>query len=213
MESYIKEWEKLNLSFSGILVGFLGSVKQISIVKDFLDKFKKEGTVIVLDPIMGDCGSLYATYSPDLAQQMRLLVPHADILTPNLTEACILTGTKYHKAITKDELYEICLKLNRMGPKKIIISGIERGDSLENFIFEEGSPTVTVTEHKVGACRAGTGDVFSSIITADAVNGKNLTDSVKHASSFIAKVLRRTGELNIPSEDGICFEEFLSEIY
>jgi len=212
MRAYIDEWKKLNLYFDGILVGFLGSVEQISIVKEFFENFKSDGTVIVLDPIMGDGGMLYPTYSGDLAEKMKQLVPHADILTPNLTEACILTGTPYHKQMDEDELYEICVRLNSMGPKKIIISGIERGENLENFIFEEGKRAITVTEHKVGPCRAGTGDVFSSIIAADTVNGKNLTDSVKHASSFIAKVLRRTTELLIPTQDGICFEEFLSEI-
>ncbi len=213
MGAYINEWKKLNLRFNGILVGFLGSVRQISIVKSFLEEFKKEDTTIVIDPIMGDYGALYPTYSASLAQQMRNLVPCADILTPNLTEACILTGTEYNKNADEKELYEICVKLNNLGPEKIIISGIERGDSLENFIFEEGKKPALVTEHKVGPCRAGTGDVFSSIIAADMVNGKSLTDSVKHASSFITKALRLTNELKIPSEDGICFEEFLSEIY
>jgi len=212
MRAYIDEWKKLNLCFNGILVGFLGSVEQINIVKSFFESFKTDDTVIVLDPIMGDNGTLYPTYSKELSEQMKYLVPYADILTPNLTEACILTGTKYHKNIDENELYEICVKLNGMGPEKIIISGIERGENLENFIFEKGQPSITVAEHKVGPCRAGTGDVFSSIIAADTVNGKNLTDSVKHASSFIAKVLRRTTELLIPAQDGICFEEFLSEI-
>ena len=99
-----------------------------------------------------------------------------------------------------------------MGPKKIVISGLERGDDLENFIYEEGKKPIIIKEHKVGPFRSGTGDVFSSIIAADSVNGKNLEEAVKHASGFIAKVLRRTIELEIPKTDGICFEECLTEI-
>ena len=99
-----------------------------------------------------------------------------------------------------------------MGPEKIVISGLEDGDDLENFIFEKGKTPVVIREHKVGPCRSGTGDVFSSIIVADAVNGVDFVESVKHASSFIAKVLRRALELDLPKTDGICFEEFLSEI-
>jgi len=212
MDAYIAEWSKLSLRFNGILTGFLGSVEQISIVRHFLEEFKTEDTVTVIDPIMGDCGKLYPTYSPMLAEQMRLLVPFADILTPNLTEACILTGTEYREDFDSDSLIELCEKLSTMGPKRIVVSGIERNDDLDNFIFEAGTPPVTITQHKVGPCRAGTGDVFSSIIAADSVNGVKLADSVQHASSFIAKALRRTIELNIPKADGICFEEFLSEI-
>ncbi|MGN1138377.1 MAG: pyridoxamine kinase [Ruminococcus sp.] len=212
MNSYIDEWVKLDLHFNGILTGFLGSPTQIDIVKRFLKLFKSENNITVIDPVMGDYGNLYPTYSPKLAEQMSSLVPYADILTPNLTEACILTGTEYKSDIDEKELTDICEKLSNMGPKKIVISGLERDNDLENFIYEQGKPPQIIREHKVGPCRSGTGDVFSSIIAADAVNGVDFTSSVKHASSFIAKVLRRTVELDLPKTDGICFEEYLQEI-
>lgn len=212
MDAYVDEWVKLGLRFDGILTGFLGSPEQISIVKRFLELFKDGESVTVVDPVMGDHGKLYATYPPLLAQQMRCLLPYADILTPNLTEACILTDTEYRPGMNLEELERICARLSSMGPKKIVVSGIESGDDLENFIYEAGKPAQIVKEHKVGPCRSGTGDVFSSIIAADAVNGAEFADSVRHASSFIAKVLRRTVELGLPKTDGICFEEFLTEI-
>ena len=212
MNPYIDEWVKLDLHFSGILTGFLGSPEQIHIVKRFLELFKEDSNITVIDPVMGDYGNLYPTYSPKLAEQMSSLVPYADILTPNLTEACILTNTEYKKDISEKELENVCEKLSNMGPKKIVISGLERDNELENFIFEQGKKPQIIREHKVGPCRSGTGDVFSSIIAADAVNGVDFTDSVKHASSFIAKVLRRTVELDLPKTDGICFEEYLKEI-
>ncbi len=212
MNNYIKEWKKLNLKFNGILTGYLGSPEQIDIVKGFLKGFKTQETITVIDPVMGDYGKLYNSYSPLLAEKMSSLVPYADILTPNLTEACILSDTDYDPNMPKDRLAKICEKLCRMGPEKIVISGLEDGDDLENFIFEKDKPPVIIREHKVGPCRSGTGDVFSSIIVADAVNGIEFTQSVKHASSFIAKVLRRALELDLPKTDGICFEEFLSEI-
>lgn len=212
MDAYINEWKKLSLNFNGILTGFLGSPEQIDIVKSFLDNFKKDNTITVIDPVMGDYGKLYPTYSPLLAEKMSSIVPFADILTPNLTEACILTGTEYKADMDAFELTEICKKLSSLGPEKIVISGLERGDDLENFIYESGSKPQIIREHKVGPCRSGTGDVFSSIIAADAVNGMNFADSVAHASGFIAKVLRKTVELDLPKTDGICFEEFLLEI-
>lgn len=212
MDAYIDEWVKLELHFHGILTGFLGSPEQIRIVKRFLALFKADDNITVIDPVMGDYGKLYPTYSPALAQQMCDLVPYADILTPNLTEACILTRTEYKPDMNEEELAVLCEKLSNMGPQKIVISGLERGDDLENFIFEVGKPSQTIRAHKVGPCRSGTGDVFSSIVAADAVNGVDFASSVRHASAFIEKVLRRTVELDLPKTDGICFEEFLTEI-
>ncbi len=212
MEAYIEEWKKLGLTFDGILTGFLGSPEQTKIVKEFLEYFKRKGTITVVDPVMGDEGSLYATYSPELAKQMKSLLPYADILTPNLTEACILTGTAYRADMGPEELTELCDRLSAMGPEKIVISGLEREDRLINFVYEKGRKAAEVSGPKIGPCRAGTGDVFSSVIVADAVNGVAFSDSVRHAAVFIAKVLRRTVELDIPTTDGICFEEFLTEI-
>ncbi len=212
LDAYIEEWAKLDLHFDGILTGFLGSEAQVEIVARFLERFKKKGTIAVVDPVMGDYGKLYSTYSPVLAERMKALAPYADILTPNLTEACILTETEYHADLDENALLKLCERLHEMGPRKIVISGLERGENLENFVYEAGKEPVRILEHKVGGFRSGTGDVFSSILAADAVKGTDFTDSVRHASSFIAKVLRRTLELGIPKTDGICFEEFLTTI-
>lgn len=212
MDAYMEEWAKLDLQFRGILTGFLGSAEQIGIVKRFMERFKGCETVAVIDPVMGDYGKLYPTYSPRLAEQMSSLLPWADILTPNLTEACILTGTDYRADMREDALRRICEQLCARGPKKIVISGLERGEDLENFVFQEGQEPILLKEHRTGPCRSGTGDVFSSIIAADAVNGIPFPESVRRASAFIAKVLRRALELDLPKTDGICFEEFLQEL-
>lgn len=212
LDDYIREWEKLDLRFSGILTGFFGSREQVDIAKRFIDRFRDEHTSVTVDPVMGDYGKLYPTYSPHLAQYMSSLISRADILTPNLTEACILTGAEYKEHMTERELEPLCEKLSGMGPRKIVISGLELGEELGNFVFESGKASHMVTEHRAGPYRSGTGDVYSSIIAADAVNGMDFTESVRHASTFVAKCIRRTEQMCIPRTDGICFEEFLKEL-
>ena len=212
MSPYIDEWVNLGLQFSGILTGYLGSAEQIEIVKNFISRFRGDDAVTVIDPVMGDHGRLYPSYPVELSLKMRELVSYADILTPNLTEACILTDTPYREDMTKDELTKIAMALSDMGPSSIVISGLLREGHLENFIYDKTNGVSIVRERMIGEFRSGTGDVFSSIIAADTVLGKPLYEAVEHASRFIARVIRRTIEMNIPRTDGIAFEEFLCEI-
>ena len=212
MDKYIDEWVKLGLHFEGIITGFLGTPEQVKIVKRFFELFKKDDSIIIVDPVMGDGGKLYSTYSPVLAKQMLSLIPYANIITPNLTEACILTDTEYKSDMNEAELFDICVKLSSVGPEKIVISGLDRGEYLENFVYESGKEPHIIRTDKIGECRAGTGDVFSSVIAADVVNGVEFSDAVNHAVLFINKALQRTVELNLPETDGICFEEYLTEI-
>lgn len=97
MHEHIDEWRKLNLQFRGICTGFLGSAEQISIVRDFIDEFGGNDCVTLVDPVMGDEGKAYGTYTPEMCERMAELVAHADIVTPNITEACIsLTSITTH---------------------------------------------------------------------------------------------------------------------
>ena len=211
MQAYGAEWEKLGLTFDGIATGFLGSARQIDIVKDFLTKFKTDRTKVLVDPVMGDYGKLYPTYTPELAGRMHELLSYADLLTPNLTEACILAGWEYREDFSEAELTTLCTKLSENGPREIVISGLHLGRELGNFVFSGGS-TCMVRARRVGGYRSGTGDVFGAILAADLVNGVELEASVRKAADFITKTILYTQKLGVPETDGICFEEYLWEL-
>ena len=212
MTSYMEEWEKLDLRFAGICTGFLGSHLQISIVEKFFKKFKTKDTVVVIDPVMGDYGNMYPTYTMKTCNEMKKLIKYADILTPNLTEASILTDTEYNECASNAELFEIAEKLSEQGPKKIVITGIQRGNYIVNFCYEKGHESYTIRTMKVGTVRSGTGDIFTAIIAADAVNGVEFHESVKKASSFIKKCILKAIEMDIPLTDGVPFEELLDKL-
>ncbi len=209
MEPYIREWRKLGLSFDGICSGFLGSKEQIQVVARFFQEFKREDNQIIVDPVMGDNGRPYATYTPELCEEMGKLAAYADILTPNVTEACILTGTPYQEKFPLREYERMAERLSGMGPEKVVITGIVQGDFIANYCYERGQAPRVLRSHKVGTQRSGTGDIFTAIIAADAVNGVDFQTSVKKASRFIKKCILKSIELEIPLTDGVCFEEVL----
>lgn len=212
MVPYMQEWKKLDLHFNGICSGFLGSKEQIEIVKKFFKEFKTEETQIIVDPVMGDYGKPYPTYTEEMCGEMKKLVEFADILTPNVTEACVLTDTPYKEKWKIEEIQEMAEKIHTMGPKKIAITGIVQGGFIANFCYEEGQQPKVLRTHKEGTQRSGTGDIFASIIAADAVNGVPFYKSVKKASDFIKKCIIRSQELDIPLTDGVCFEEVLGKL-
>ena len=209
MEPYMEEWKKLDLKFNGISTGFLGSAEQIRIVQEFISEFKSKDTLVIVDPVMGDYGKTYSTYTEEMCQRMKQLACKADILTPNLTEACILTDTPYKEDWKVAEVIELAEKLSEQGPEKVVITGVSQKSYICNFCYEKGTEPSIVKTQKVGTQRSGTGDIFSAIISADAVNGVNFHDSVKRASLFIKKCILRSIELDIPVTDGVCFEEVL----
>lgn len=214
MQRYIDEWKKLGLQFAGICTGFLGSSEQISIVERFLEDFKRQETKVIVDPVMGDYGKPYPTYTEEMCQQTKKLVRFADIIIPNTTEACILTDTPYKENWHMHELEEMAEKLSEQAENKqakIVITGINQGTFLANFCYEKGKATVIKTK-KIGESRSGTGDIFSAILAADAVNEVDFIKSVKKASVFIKDCIQQSVKMELPLTDGVCFEECLYKL-
>lgn len=213
MEEYIENWNKLGIRFDGIATGFLGSVEQIAIVKRFIRMFSTEDTLVIVDPVMGDHGRLYSTYTEELCTQMRELIGQAHITTPNLTEACRLADVPYRDGVwRKKELYAMAERIAALGPSRVVITGISQGEFIANYVYEQGAQPQIIRTHRVGEERSGTGDVFSSIIAADGVNGVPFHKSVRKASGFVKRCIVRSEERKVPKTDGVCFEEVLYQL-
>lgn len=209
MPDYIAKWKELGFSFDGILTGFLGSAAQIDIVEQFFQEFGGDHAKIIIDPIMGDHGKTYATYTPEMCERMKQLVRHAGLITPNLTEACILTGTPYREHFSRRELTALITRLTDLTPGSIVISGIDAGNYLCNAIYEPGNDIVWQKNKRVAAERCGTGDVFSSILAAATIKGLPLTKAVKKASAFVSRCLAETSPCSLDKNEGVYFEPLL----
>ena len=191
----MNSWEETGIEFDGITTGFIGSKEQIGLVIEFFKRFKKENTLAV----MGDYGKLYSSYTDDMCQEMKKLLPYADVLTPNLTEACRILDLDYHKVdLSEEGLVAICEALSDMGPSRIVITGLQQGDLIFNYIFEKNKTSELLSTRKIGGDRSGTGDVFSSIVTGALIQGQDFKTAVKRAVTFLDKAIAYTAQMELP---------------
>lgn len=213
MRPYMEDWQRNGVQFDGICTGFLGSAQQIEIVADFIRMFKQPGTRVMVDPVMGDYGRLYSSYTQEMCERMKQLLALADIVTPNLTEACRLLDRPYPEdgRMEAQELEYMAAELADRGPSQVVITGLSVGDEIENFIYEAGRGTL-LREKKIGGDRSGSGDAFAAIVAASLVRGVPLTDAVEKAADFISKCLAYAVELDLPWNYGLPFEEYLTEL-
>ncbi len=215
MRDYINVWNELGLTFDGLYCGFLGNEEQIDIVREFVEMFRPP--LFLLDPVMGDHGRAYSSITETHVQKMKELLPLADIITPNITEACLLTGTPWKDGEwTMQELSGLCERLASLCLKdsvsaSIVITGIRQGDFLVNFLWDDGVYT-TVASPIAGASRPGTGDIFASILAADAVRGETLLSSVQKAANFVGLCIAGSEKAGTPVQEGVVFEKYLAAL-
>lgn len=215
-----EHFEKLNITFDAVYTGFLGSEEQIELVEDFIKRFGKNGCPIAIDPVMGDDGILYSTYNDALVRGMSTLCRHADIITPNLTEACFLTGIPYKNTaqMTESErtsyLHTLLSALESDEKKKIVITGICDGaDKLAVYGTDpDADGEFAFSVSRISKNYPGTGDLFASVLIGEYLRSGDFKASARFASEFTSKVMSHTAKFDTPTRDGVALEAFLHEL-
>lgn len=212
MEKYSEQWKINNLQFASIYTGFLGSVEQIDIVMDFIKHFKTKDNLVLIDPVMGDDGALYSTYTKEMQLEMKKLVKYADVITPNITECCFLSDTEYTgENISIDTARSMCQKIE--GAKNIVLSGIRNNDKIINFMYNTKTKEESiVSRNTVDVYYAGTGDVFSSVICGFLTKGFGLKEAVEKSAKFVEKAVKLSLEYGIDRKEGLAIEKCISDL-
>ena len=214
MRDYIQTYKDLKMEFDGIATGFLGSEEQVDIVIDFIRTFGVNDAMVLVDPVMGDYGKLYKTYTPQMCEKMKALVEFADILTPNLTELCTLLDIDYGEGrFGTDELLDMCRDIAKKGPKHIVVTGIPfHKDQIMNYIYSQDVDPRIVMVDRIGADRSGTGDVISSVIAGMFLNGHSFYESIRKAARFASKCIKYCEDNQVPAHWGLSFEMYLKDL-
>lgn len=215
LTAYLDAWREEGVELDGVYSGFLGSAEQVAIIQRLYREY--ENALRIVDPVMGDGGIKYPTYTDELCAAMAQLVNGADVLTPNLTEASILTGIPYEgQDVSVEFVQKNADALLNMGAKTVIIKGVvHEGESIiRNYIASaaDGGAVEEVSSELLPYMLHGTGDLFASALTAAIYTGRTTRDAVDFAGEFVRDAMRVTLEQPDFEMRGVSFEPVLGKI-
>lgn len=204
-------WEAEGIRFDGIYTGYIGSVASVQAVKSIFTKFLTQNAPIIVDPVFGDHGRLYRHFDRAYVNSVRTLIASADVVLPNLTEACFLADIPYKEDYDADTLARLHEKLHELGAKSSVITGIHRTQGRIAVSIDDSTasaPTLYETAH-IDRPSHGAGDVFASIVAGRIFSKRSLYDAACEGADFVCRALERT-----PREHwyGLAFEPLLSEL-
>ncbi|MBT1160956.1 MULTISPECIES: bifunctional hydroxymethylpyrimidine kinase/phosphomethylpyrimidine kinase [Bifidobacterium] len=215
LDGYLDAWRAEQVDLDGVYSGFLGSPDQVAIIQRLYREYPR--ALRLVDPVMGDGGELYSTYTPELCEAMGALADGADVLMPNLTEAAILTGRRYEGLDLDDGAVDDLLDaLLSMGARNVVLKGVDRGDGLiRNFVASASAGVAARHEldhEKLPYMTHGTGDAFASALCGAVMAGRGLAESAHIAGEFVRHAMVST--LNQPhyADRGVSFELNLGEL-
>lgn len=196
------------ITFDAVYTGYIASVSQMDFIKRFIGEFRGENTLIFVDPVMGDNGKLYSQITADYAEGMRGLCAEADVITPNLTEACLLLNADYNDSPGASEIREMLRGLVRLGAKAAVITGITNGSEIGCEAFDGVDFYRSFSEKQRFVC-TGTGDIFSSVLVSALLRGMSFERALAAAVKFTGKAAELTASDFERRGYGVNFEEAL----
>ncbi len=189
-----EHWKKENIKFDSVYTGYLGSIKQIDMLKELFKEFKTEDNFIFIDPVMGDNGKLYTGFDQEFADEMAGLCSYADIVVPNLTEASYMLHKEYKEKYTEQEIKELLIELSNLGPNKVVLTGISFKDNELGVMSydKQTNEFFTYFREKINVKYHGTGDIFASTLVGALVRKNSLEEALKIAVDYVWETINDT---------------------
>lgn len=204
----VSHWKQEKFNFDGIYTGYLGSIEQIDMLKEFFKQFKTSENFIFIDPVMADNGKLYAGFDTNFVKEMKELCKTADIIVPNLTEASYMLETEYKENYSEEEIKSMLIKLSNLGPKYVVLTGVSFKDNQLGVMSynKETNKFFTYFKEKVPAKYHGTGDIFASTLVGAITNNNTIEEGLKIAVDYVWETINDTYKTNKEDAYGVNFE-------
>ena len=215
MSRTMDHWAELDVKFDAIYSGFLGSEAQIALIESFCQRFRREGTLVLVDPVMGDHGKAYRTYPPAMCRRMKELAALADVITPNQTEAALLLDEDYAgRPRDRDGIRRWLERLSLGGKRSVVITGVSlaRGETGAGYLDRTTGRAGFAVTRQEPAQFPGTGDLFASVLLGALLLGEPLEDAAQRAAEFVQRCAAHTLSLGTPVLEGVQFEALLGEL-
>lgn len=191
MEKTVDVWKDINFQFDVVTTGIIMNPKQVDIVMDLVESQQKR-PLIISDPIMGDEGDIYPGLDPNIVEASRKMAIKADIIVPNLTEFCLITGKEYPKDIMSHEkMVKYLEKARSRGVKSAVITSVKNEDGYFVYGFEEDEEIFYVEYEYIPVEVGGTGDLFTSLLIGKYVQNEDLIESVEYATDVVTHIIRQ----------------------
>ena len=212
LEGTLAQWRGLSLAFDGVYTGYMASAEQIRLAADIMEELKGKGGLAVVDPVLGDHGRLYSSITLPMADGMRALCRHADVITPNLTEANLLLGRRPDAPV--DDPASMAEELSGGGSRSVVITGVSPCEGQVGALWfdRDSGQTGLSAEVRVDAAYPGTGDLFAAVLTGGLVRGESLAQSAARAVNFVRLCAAHTLERGLPAREGVEFEPLLGRL-
>ena len=207
-------WQELGASFDAVYSGFLGSARQIGILEEFVRRFRTENTLVLIDPVMGDYGAPYRTYTPEMCREMAALAALADVITPNLTEVSLLLGEPYEERPKEATLRRWLEALSLDGRRSVAVTGVHvQGGKVGAVCLDRATGAVScAAAEEVDAHFPGTGDLYASVLLGGLLRGEKLAEANRRAVSFVQQCAADTLAQGSDPLDGVRFEPLLGQL-
>ena len=206
-------WKKLELEFEAIYTGYLANVAQVKIVSSIISEFKKEGQLIVIDPVMGDEGAFYCSFGDEMVEAMRSFIKNATIITPNITELALLLNESYEDRFDFDKVDNWTKSVSELGIENIIVTSApsRKGEKfIDTIVYSKVSGKLSrISVEKVNMYYPGTGDAFTSVVIGKILNGETIENSSIFASEFVSKAIKISNSYDYDYKEGILLEKVL----
>lgn len=216
MIGYMKHWKDEGIEFDCIYSGYLASPSQVDIILDFIEDFKTDSNMVIVDPVMGDGGKLYSSMDVNMVVKMRDLIKKAHIITPNLTEALFLLGKEDLEVIDEKEVKKLARKLADLGPEIVIITSVADFKCPENINVlaydKKDNKYWKVTSEYIPISFPGTGDTFTSVLIGKILNGYDLLSAIEKSVEFVAIAIKESMLYSYPKREGILLEKVLGKL-